>query len=192
MMVATDYGYSVEGELDSLISVFDFLTLCPGLSATTEQVQAVLDAVSAAVRDYCGWHVSPSLECDYTGSGCADLLMLPGMNVTSVDTLEISGDAVTDYEWTGAGMVRLTSALFPQSWRSVRCVYTAGYSSAVLAHVVAQIASNALVAAPGVSSERAGNVSVTYNQTGAGITGGISLLARDRELLARYRLAESR
>lgn len=191
-MAATDYGYSVEGELPSLISVEDFMMLCPGLSATYDQMQAVLDAVSSAVRDYCGWHVSPSIECDYVGRGIGDLLLLPGMNVTDVETLSISGEPTTDYEWTGAGMVRLTSGRFPDSWRSAECVYTAGYSAAVIAHIVAQIASNAIVAAPGVSSERAGNVSITYNQTGTGITGGVSLLSRDRELLARYRLAESR
>lgn len=192
MMTDTDYGYSVDGGLPSLISAYDFASLCPGLSSTYEQMQAVLDAVSDAVRGYCGWHVSPSLRCSYTGHGIGELLMLPGMNVTNVESLEVSGDAVSDYEWTGAGMVRLNHGIFPDAWRSVECTYTAGYSSAVIAHIVAQIASNALVAAPGVSSERAGNVSITYNQTGAGITGGISLLDRDRELLARYRLAEAR
>lgn len=191
-MAATDYGYSVEGILPSLISAEDFMLLCPGMSATYDQMQAVLDAVSSAVRDYCGWHVSPSMKCDYIGHGIGDLLMLPGMNVTDVESLSISGEQTAQFEWTGAGMVRLTSGRFPDSWRSAECVYTAGYSSAVIAHIVAQIASNALVAAPGVSSERAGNVSITYNQTGAGITGGISLLDRDRELLARYRLAEAR
>ena len=191
-MAATDYGYAVDGELESLISVDDFRSLCPGLSSTDAQIQAVLDSVSSAVRDYCGWHVSPSVRCDFVGHGIGSLLMLPGMNVTDVESLEIDGDSVSDYEWTGAGMVRLKSATFPDSWRSVECVYVAGYSSAVIGGVVAQIASNSLVAAPGVSSERAGNVSITYNQTGSGIAGGIALLDRDRELLARYRLAESR
>lgn len=191
-MAATDYGYAVSGTLDALISVDEFRNICPGLSSTDAQIKAVLDAVSAAVRDYCGWHVSPSLECDFIGHGAGDLLLLPGMNVTAVESLAINGDAVTDYEWTGAGMVRLKSSTFPDSWRSVECVYTAGYNSAVVGHIVAQIASNAIVAAPGVSSERAGNVSITYNQTGSGITGGVSLLDRDKELLARYVLSEAR
>ena len=187
----TPWGYSVD-ELQSLISVEEFRLLCPGLSSTDAQIQAVLDSASASIRDYCGWHVAPSLECAYTGEGEGRLLMLPAMGVTAVDSLTVDGDAVADFEWTAAGMVRLTTSTFPDKWRSVECVYTAGFTSAAIGQVVAQIASNALVAAPGVVNERAGNVSITYNQTGTGITGGVSLLPRDYSLLAPYRLAQAR
>lgn len=187
----TPWGYSVD-ELESLISVEEFRLLCPGLSSTDGQIQAVLDSASAAIRDYCGWHVAPSLECTYTGNGEGYLLMLPAMGVTEVDSLTIDGDAVADYEWTAAGMVRLKSSTFPDTWRSVECVYTAGFTSAAIGQVVAQIASNALVAAPGVVNERAGNVSVTYNQTATGVAGGVSMLPRDYSLLNPYRLAQAR
>ena len=118
--------------------------------------------------------------------------MLPAMGVTSVESLMIEGATVEDYEWTAAGMVRLNASLFPDIWRSVECVYYAGFDAGAIGQVVAQIASNALVAAPGVVNERAGNVSITYNQTGAGITGGVSLLPRDYDLLAPYKLARIR
>lgn len=186
----TPWGYSVD-ELQSLISVEEFRLLCPGLSSTDAQIQAVLDSASSAIRDYCGWHVAPSLECTYIGNGEGHLLMLPAMGVTEVDSLEIDGDAVTEYEWTAAGMVRLKSSVFPDKWRSVECVYTAGFTSAAIGQVVAQIASNAIVAAPGVANERVGDVSIAYNQTGIGITGGVSLLPRDYELLAPYKLARA-
>jgi len=188
--VVTPWGYTVE-ELPPIISVAEFRVLCQGLSSTVTQLEAVLSAVSAAIRDHCGWHVAPSLECAYTGHGDGELLMLPAMGVTSVDSLSVNGETVTDYEWTAAGMVRLVSSTFPDSWRSVECAYTAGFAASSIGQVAAQIASNVLVAAPGVASERAGNVSVTYNQTGAGITGGVSLLDRDKELLAPYKLARA-
>ena len=89
-------------------------------------------------------------------------------------------------------MVRLKSSAFPDEWRSVVCVYTAGFDAGSIGQVVAQIASNALAAAPGVANERAGNVSITYNQTGSGITGGVSLLPRDYAILAPYRLVRAR
>ena len=186
----TPWGYTVE-ELPPIISVAEFRVLCQGLSSTVTQIESVLNAVSDAVRRYCGWHVAPSLECVYTGHGEGELLMLPAMGVTSVDSLSVNGETVTNYEWTAAGMVRLKSSTFPDSWRSVECAYTAGFAASSIGQVVAQIASNVLVAAPGVASERAGNVSVTYNQTGAGITGGVSLLDRDKELLAPYKLARA-
>jgi hypothetical protein len=191
MTVETPWGYTVE-ELSHVISVDDFRALCPGLSSTDGQIEAVLDAVSSAVRDYCGWHVSPVLQCTFTGSGEGRLLVLPGMGVSSVDSLTVGGVAVNDYEWAGSGLVRLTCGYFPDSWRSVTCVYNAGFDSGSVAQVVSQIAANALVAAPGVANERAGNVSITYNQTGSGITGGVSLLQRDRELLAPYVLMQAR
>ena len=187
----TPWGYTVP-YLPSMISLEDFRIICPGLSSEDSQVQAVLDAVSAAIRDWCGWHVSPSCECVFTGNGEGRLLVLPAMGVTDVSSLVVGGAAVTDYEWTAAGMVRLKSGVFPDVWRSVECVYTAGFDTAAIGQVVAQIASNALVAAPGVANERAGNVSITYNQTGAGITGGVSLLPRDYAILAPYKLARAR
>ena len=187
----TPWGYTVE-YLPSMIMLEDFRVLCPGLSSSDEQVQAVLNAASAAIRDWCGWHVSPSIECTYTGDGEGRMLILPAMGVTDVTSLMVDGAAVTDFEWTAAGMVRLKSGVFPDAWRSVECVYTAGFDVGPIGQVVAQIASNALVAAPGVANERAGNVSITYNQTGAGITGGVSLLPRDYAILAPYKLARAR
>lgn len=189
--VQTDWGYSV-ASLPPIISVAEFRAICPGLSSTDTQAQAVIDAVCSVVRDWCGWHVAPSLACEFTGHGEGRLLMLPAMGVTSVDELQIGGTACADYEWTGAGMVRLTGDAFPHAWRSVVCRYKAGFTGAAIGQAVAQIAANALAAAPGVSSERAGNVSITYNQTGSGITGGVSMLPRDYEILAPYRLARAR
>ena len=195
--IQTNWGYAVElaqgaTSVPSIITVAEFKALCPGLSSTDTEIQAALDVVSAAIRDYCGWHVAPSLQCTFTGEGEGRLLVLPAMGVTSVSSLEVEGVANTDYEWTAAGMLRLTKGLFPDNWRSVVCVYNAGFDAGAIGQVVAQIASNALAAAPGVANERAGNVSITYNQTGAGITGGVSLLPRDYALLAPYKLARAR
>lgn len=187
----TAWGYEVDA-LDPIIDVSTFDYFCPGLSSDESQKEAVLEAVSAAIRDWCGWHVSPNLECSYVGEGEGRLLVLPGMGVTSVESLIVDGATVTDYEWTAAGMVRLKGCIFPDIWRSVECVYNAGFDAGAIGQVVAQIASNALVAAPGVANERAGNVSITYNQTGAGITGGVSLLPRDYAILAPYKLARVR
>lgn len=199
---STPWGYTVEtedGKLPPLISVADFRALAPNLSATEGQLEAVLGNVSQAVRDWCGWHVGPSLACSLQGEGEGRLLMLPAMGVTEVRTLSIlTHNGVTwyvqpasTYEWTGAGMVRLKCALFPEGWRNVICDYTAGFGTAAIGQAVAQIAMNALVASPGVREEHAGSVGITYNQTGSGISGGVSILARDYDLLAPYRLARS-
>ena len=185
----TNWGYTVEA-LPPIIGVQELRAIAPNLSATDARLSEVLNSVSAAVRDFCGWHVAPSLECTYTGHGEGPLLMLPAMGVTAVTSLKVLGEEVTGYEWTAAGMVRLRGG-FPCSWRSAVCTYTAGFSTTAVGQVVAQIALNALVASPGVREEHAGQVGITYNATGSGISGGVSILGRDRELLAPYKLARA-
>lgn len=184
----TPWDYTVE-ELPPILSVADFKSLYPTMSSTDDEIESVLCATSQAIRDYCGWHVSPELECTFTGDGEGSILVLPAMGVTEVESLTING-VDTPCEFRSSGLVRINGR-FPDAWRSVECTYTAGFPADSLAQVVGQIAANALVAAPGVANERAGNVSITYNMTGNGITGGVSLLPRDYALLAPYKLARA-
>lgn len=187
----TNWGYEVEDKIPPIIDESQFDRLTGGvMSATTEQKAAMLESVSAAIRDYCGWHVGPALDCSYIGQGEGRLLLLPAMNVTSIKSLEINGASV-DFEYQTHGMVRLKSGTFPDSWQSVRCVYKAGYTVETLGEIVAQITSNALVAAPGIAEEHAGSVGATYNRTGDGITGGVSILPRDLALLTPYKLVRA-
>ena len=192
-MTATPWGYEVDGTLAPLVSAAELRTIAPTLSSTDVQLTAALSGVSQAVRSWCGWHIGPSLRCTYTGRGDGTLLMLPSMGVTAVHSLEIGGEAVdpSDYSWDASGMVRLKSGVFPSEFRSVTCEYTAGFCTPDVRSAVSQIALNAITAAPGVREEHAGQVGITYNQTGAGISGGVSLLDRDLKLLAPYRLSRA-
>ena len=190
MAVQTQWHYSVD-DLPPIMDVEEFRAINPDFSATDEQLRAVLEAVSASIRAYCGWHVAPVIDCTYTGRGEGRLLMLPAMGVHGVESLTVGGVESTDYSWDDYGMVMLNSGTFPRAFRSTVCTYSAGIESAELAQVVSQIVSNALVAAPGVSSESAGNVSISYNKTGDGITGGVTLLPRDMALLAPYKLVRA-
>lgn len=191
-MLETPWGYSVDAEtMPPLITVADFDTLTGGaFSSSSEKVEAAIEAASASVRDYCGWHVSPALTCEYTGEGEGRIFVLPAMGVSNVEYLKIANVSRL-FQWKTNGLVRLSEGYFPDDWRAVECRYTAGFDSASIGAVVAQIVANSLAASPGVSDERAGNVSITYNRTGDGITGGISLLGRDKEQLAPYKLVRA-
>ena len=188
----TPWGYEItETALPPIIDATKFDQITGGvMSSTTEQKSAKLGGVSAAVRDYCGWHVSPIETCIFTGTGEGRLLVLPAMFVSAVEYVKIDNVSV-EFEWLENGLVRLKNGRFPDSWRSVECRYTAGYASDALGEVVAQIASNSLAAAPGIAEEHAGGVGATYNKTGDGITGGVSLLARDKEILNPYKLVRA-
>lgn len=189
----TPWDYEITNiNLPPIIDATEFDAITGGvMSSTTEQVTKKLEGVSSAIRDYCGWHVSPIRTCVYIGNGEGRLLVLPAMLVTAIDYVKIDGVSV-EFEWQSNGLVRLKQGRFPDSWRSVECRYSAGVdSSSVLGEIVAQIAGNALAAAPGIVEEHAGSVGATYNKTGDGITGGVSLLARDKALLAPYKLVRA-
>ena len=189
----TPWDYEITNiNLPPIIDAIEFDAITGGvMSSTTEQVTKKLEGVSSAIRDYCGWHVSPIRTCVYIGNGEGRLLVLPAMLVTAIDYVKIDGVSV-EFEWQSNGLVRLKQGRFPDSWRTVECRYSAGVdSSSVLGEIVAQIAGNALAAAPGIVEEHAGSVGATYNKTGDGITGGVSLLARDKALLAPYKLVRA-
>ena len=185
--IETPWFYSVS-ELPPLITVDEFNRITGGvMSATSSQLEAKIAGVSAAIRDWCGWHVSPVLDCSITTESEGNLLVLPVMFLREIDRFEVQRSAC-EVQFKSNGLVRLAHGFFPDAWASIECDFKAGVESAVLAEIVAQIASNALVAAPGIAEEHAGSVGATYNKTGDGITGGVSLLARDKELLMHYRL----
>ena len=190
-MIVTPWGYEL-ADVDSLppiLTVSEFEDMVPGLSSTPEQMEAVLASASAAVRDWCGWHVAPSLACTWIGDGDGACAFLPCMGVTDVASVFDNGHAVSSFEWRSSGIVRRTDGhVFSDGWRSLVIGYTAGYGSAAIGQVVAQLAANALVASPGVAEEHAGNVGITYNRTGNGVTGGVRLLDSDKETLSPYRI----
>ena len=64
----TAWGYSVatdNGSLPPLITPHQLEEATGGrFGADTPGVSTVLAGVSAAIRDACGWHVSPVLDCE--------------------------------------------------------------------------------------------------------------------------------
>lgn len=190
MAYMTKWGYSVETEsLAPLISVADFKTATGGrMVSSDERIAAVIESASQAIRDWCGWHVAPNLACEWTGQGDGRLMLLPTLGVTSVESLAVEGAEQADFEWLPNGLVRIPCR-FPDRWRSVVASWHAGFDSVgSLQAAVVQVASNALAATPGVREEHAGQVGATYNQTEAGVSGGVRLLPSDLSLLAPYRL----
>lgn len=184
----TPWGYYIEGELPSLMTAEDFQTITGGvMSSSTEKIQATLDAVSAVIRAYCRWHVAPVLECTWQGDADGRLIQLPAMNATSVHSVQVGGKPA-GHTWRQSGLIRLDTPVIDDWGQRCQVEYSAGIDGEQLAAVVSQLAVNALVAPAGVMREQAGDVSITYNQTAVGISGGIRLLASDKALLDPYRL----
>lgn len=195
----TPWGYQVEtddnGGLPPVITPEALSDLTQGrFGPSTVGVESVLAGVSAAIRSACGWHVSPSLRCKASAGGGCRLLELPSMLVTDVESVSELGNELPDgaYEWAESGVLRRCQwRSWPPGFGSVEVVFVSGIPDAVasdLSVIAAQIASNALAAPAGVRQESAGNVSITYNQTGNGVSGGVRLLDGDLAMLSPYML----
>lgn len=187
----TPWGYSTTTELPALMSVEDFVVYTGGImSSSTDQISATLDAVSASVRNYCGWHIAPSIECIWTGDADGRLVQLPAMNVSTVHSITVNGDDLDrdDFAFRRSGLIRLDELVFDDWGQLVTVDYTAGVDTEAIASVVSQLAVNALVAPAGVMREQAGDVAITYNQTAVGVSGGVRLLSSDKALLDPFKL----
>lgn len=188
-MALNAWGYEI-ASLPPLLTVADFEDLTGHtLSATTKQMEATLNGASQVVRDYCGWHVAPSVQCSWRGDADGRFVHLPVMFVSDVASVSVDGRALSanEYQWKQDGLIRLARPV--DDWgRRVEVTFTAGVPATALAAVVAQVATNYLVAPAGVSSETAGGVSISYNSTGYGMTGGIRLHSTDKATLAQYRI----
>lgn len=196
--LVTPWGYEIVGDLPSLIDASTFNRMTGDRFAGMD-VSSALASVSAAIRGYCGWHIAPNVTCYFETNGPGRTITVPTLALTDLIEVTEHGQELDadELEWLQSGLIRKPPSLcwhhpgWHPKWRSVHVTYESGYDmDAVpdLAAIVSQVASNHLAAPAGVRSERAGNVEVSYNTTGNGVSGGVTLLSRDMSMLGQYRL----
>jgi hypothetical protein len=88
----------------------------------------LLRVASAAIRDYCGWHISPSITetCIQLKLGSKGIVILPSRYVTDVSEVKIHNhdpDAepvvldANDYEWFEGGWIeRIATQVWGYGW----------------------------------------------------------------------------
>lgn len=117
---------------------------------------AIVDAAGAAVRTAAGWHIAPSVTETVTVKANGQVLVLPSLYVTDVDTVSDVTDpdnpvVVEDFTWAANGVVRLSGGYWAgYSWdwhqphRTYDVTLTHGYDAcpADVVAVVAQQAQN--------------------------------------------------
>lgn len=153
------------------------------------------DAASVAIRNACGWHVSPPAACRCTVDvdGLTRSVWLPARNVTAITSVTVGGEAVTDYQWSRLGEVRFPKPL-QRGLQAVVVEYVAGIEDAGdLAALADGIASRAraLASRPGVTSESAGGVSVSVSASMAAASAAPFLTDVERAALAPYKVVRA-
>lgn len=192
----TAWGYDVE-ELEPLISVWEFNEMTGGAYNGNSRVEPALAAASQAIRNYCGWHVCPSLECTAYPAGGGKIARLPAGYVSDILSITEDGEELSEsqYEARSDGLIRRTEFKnWSCGWDSIEVSYVAGFEiKAVpdLAEAVRAIAEGVIAVAgsAGVMSESADGVSISYSANASSIAA--ALTAAQKNALEAYKVVNS-
>ncbi len=176
-----------------LLTAADFSAGTNGvISPDDPRLGPLLDGASAAVRRYCGWHVTPVISEDVLLDGTgSSLIIVPTLRLVSVSSASNDGVTVdqTGFDWSPAGLVKLRSGCWSNRYRSVALSISHGFESAPdVVQIVQQVVANAISSSMGATREQAGQVSISWSLTAPNVAGGVSLLQRDLDVLNLYRL----
>lgn len=164
------------------------------ISPTDERSQSVLDGATQAIRNYCGWNIAPAEDLTVALDGGGEVLYLPSLKVNSIASVTVDGSALTDYEWSKrtGNLRRKDHRVFPEVWGGIVVQFNSGHAAvpADLKQIVLQVSAMALSSPTGATREQAGQVALSWATTAPGVSGGLSLLSRDLQTLAAYRLAK--
>lgn len=105
------------------------------LSQSNPDTQKQLDVALAAVRKYCGWHITPCIEQTVTLDGPGgQTLILPTLSVFSINEIIEDGKLVdlTELSWSKRGMVaKRNGARWSDKFGSIQVTFVHGFESAV-------------------------------------------------------------
>ncbi|EHK86389.1 hypothetical protein [Rhodococcus pyridinivorans] len=163
--------------MEPLVGIAQFRELLAGSGLEEWQ----LGVASAAIRSYCGWHVTPVVIETVTLDGDGGtILSLPTLRLVSLVEVRVQGEAVEDVEWSSDGSLR---GKWPDRWRSIEVTMEHGYDQpADLLGVLVDAAARAVNSELGGAAETIGPFSFTASE------GSTVMYAHELQILDRYRL----
>lgn len=203
MSLLTNWGYTMidANELADFLTSQEFQNFTAGKFDGDERIESNIKAAGNAIRNYCGWHLYPSQECEirmtfydkrvaFVEGGI--LIQLPARYVSEVTSVSIADEEYTDFALDTNGLLRvfgIRHGLRKQS--AIVVTYTAGLPDGLMDSIkelVAYRTIHALASSYGVTSEAAGGVSITYNASWAGNSQATALTDDSKAVLTPYRL----
>ena len=205
MSMRTSWGYTLADVdvLPGILSSDEYDDFTDGKYIyDTKRSRANTQAAEAAIRNYCGWHIAPSLVCKLSTSfydkrlsrnGDYLLIQIPATYVSDVRYVTIGDKDYDRFVWDTDGMLRVHcidwSAVRP--YTLVEVEYEAGLPdemTAGLKELIAHRVTHAMASTSGVQSESAGGVSITYNANWTNSARATALADDNKEVLSPYRL----
>lgn len=191
----TPWGYEIKESMDPLLSEERFHTITNNAFAGNQRVGQALLAASQVIRNYCGWHICPSMDCEAEPMGDGNVRRLPAGYVSEIEDVYEKGEITPslEYEWRENGLIRKNGCgRWATGWKAVKVVYKAGYEiEAVpdLAEAVAAITAGVLSVTAGVTSESADGVSISYSASASSIAA--ALTSQQKSALEPYKVVSS-
>lgn len=191
----TSWGYDVDAALRPIIEANTFNSITGDAFSANPRVLSALMAASQAIRNACGWHITPLVQCTAHPNGGASVMRLPAGYVSSIESIKVDGEEVSpdEYQWRSDGLVRRTQGCkWSDDWNAIEVVYKAGYNADAvpdLVEAVVAIASGVLSVSAGVISESADGVSISYSANASSIAA--ALTAQQQAALAPYKVVNS-
>lgn len=206
------WGYIIDAEtLPNFLTFGEFNNFTNGKFGADMRIMSNIPAATESIRNYCGWHIAPSLTCGmlYNVRDLRDafvgpdlLVQLPSTYVTSVEKVVVNavwnastndwdGDVITDFDiGMGTGLLRLYDVGYLDRKSKIFIKFVSGYENAPasIKGLTADCISHSVANPYGVSSESAGGVSVSYSGVWAGMSASSSLPSETKEVLEAYRL----
>lgn len=205
MSILTTWGYTLT-EVDAvpdMLTLEEFNEFTANKYQTDGRAEPDIKAAASAVRNYCGWHVYPSLACELSTTpydkrvSIADrvlMIQLPATFVSSIESIQIDGVEYDEtYVLMPNGILRVYGLPWSRlrMWTPIEIQYTAGIpdgSADGLKELIAHRVTHALESSGGVQSETAGGVSITYNASWTNNARATALADDNKEVLSPYRL----
>lgn len=193
----TNWGYTIENtaSLPDLMTVAEFNALTGNKFAGDARVSSLLASAQIAIRNFCGWHLYPSLPCKFEADSInvSRCIQLPSRFVNGVGSLTLNGETVLDYHVKTNGLVFLDGSVLGKSWNDVVVKFNSGLGDSqmgALKEILAGRIANALTNSYGVQSESAGGVSITYSLNWASNASASSITDPLIAALAPYKVQE--
>ncbi len=151
-----------------------------------------VDAATAEVRRFCGWHIAPTLQVVAGRYRCGErgLIMLHSLHVTAVDAVTVDGRQLdpSEYTWEECGFITRRCPSWPRDPYAL-VDFSHGYDEcpADVAAVVFEVAAKA-IALPKVPAQKFEASGGPFRLSLGGVAFGVGLSEDHKDRLASYRL----
>ena len=205
MSLLTNWGYAVTNvdALPEMLEGIEYDQFTADKYAGDKRTHSNIMAAESAIRNYCGWHVFPELDCRLdttffdrrvTTAGRCIMIQLPATYVTAVKSIQIAGVAYDEtFVLDNNGILRIydVNMCAIREYSKIVIDYTAGIPeelAADLKELIAHRVTHAMASSDGVQSESAGGVSITYNASWTNNARATALTDDNKDVLSPYRV----